>query len=241
MKGVGKYRMIKWIFFDLDGTLLPMDQDVFTRAYFKRLAAKLAPHGYEPKSLIDGIWAGTAAMVKNDGSCTNEEAFWKKFSSIFGERVLRDQPVFEEYYRVEFREVAAECGFNPKAKETVDALKKEGYRIALATNPIFPAVATESRIRWAGLEPGDFALYTTYENTGFCKPNPAYYSDLLDRLGCRAEESLMVGNDVEEDMVAASLGMQVFLLTDCLINKNNKDITGYAHGGFDDLLRFIRT
>ena len=231
--------MTKVILFDLDGTLLPMDQDAFTKAYFKRLAAKLAPYGYEPKSLIDGIWAGTAAMVKNDGSCTNEDVFWKRFAAQLGDQVLRDKPVFDEYYRVEFQQVAADCGFNPKAKETVDKLRDGGYRIALATTPIFPAAATESRIRWAGLEPADFELYTTYENTGFCKPNLAYYRELLERLDCCAEDCLMVGNDVEEDMIAATLGMPVFLLTDCLINKNNRDISGYAHGGFDELLRFI--
>lgn len=67
---------IQYILFDLDGTLLPMDQDVFVKAYFGRLAAKLAPHGYEPKALIDAIWKGTAAMIRNDGSRTNEAAFW---------------------------------------------------------------------------------------------------------------------------------------------------------------------
>ena len=65
------------ILFDLDGTLLPMDNDAFTKGYFKLLAAKLTPHGYEPKQLVDAIWAGTAAMVKNDGSQSNEDAFWK--------------------------------------------------------------------------------------------------------------------------------------------------------------------
>ena len=76
---------ITTILFDLDGTLLPMDQEAFTTGYFKLLAKKLAPYGYEPKSLVDAIWAGTAAMVKNDGSCTNEQAFWKKFAAIYGE------------------------------------------------------------------------------------------------------------------------------------------------------------
>ena len=45
------------VLFDLDGTLLPMDQEAFTTGYFKLLAKKLAPHGYEPKSLVDAIWA----------------------------------------------------------------------------------------------------------------------------------------------------------------------------------------
>ena len=116
-----------------------------------------------------------------------------------------------------------------------------GLRVALATNPIFPAVATESRIRWAGLEPEDFELYTTYENIGYCKPNPDYYREIAKRLGVQPEECLMVGNDVTEDMVAQSIGMQVFLLTDCLINKERKDISLYPRGSFLQLLDHIET
>ena len=78
------------ILFDLDGTLLPMDNDAFTKGYFRHLAAKLAPHGYEPKQLVDAIWAGTAAMVKNYGSQSNEAAFWKKFAGIYGEKVFAE-------------------------------------------------------------------------------------------------------------------------------------------------------
>lgn len=227
------------ILFDLDGTLLPMDQEVFTKAYFKRLVAKVAPLGYEPEALINGIWAGTAAMVKNDGACTNEEAFWHRFTQIFGEETLKDRPVFDEYYRIEFQQVADSCGFNPMAKSAVQQLSQKGYRVALATNPIFPAVATESRIRWAGLEPADFAYYTTYENSTYCKPNPNYYRELLGKLGCSPEECLMVGNDVKEDMVAQTIGMKVFLLTDCLINKENADISQYPQGSFAQLLEYV--
>lgn len=231
--------MLKMILFDLDGTLLPMDQEVFTKEYFKRLAAKLLPHGYQADQLVDGIWAGTAAMVKNDGTCTNEEAFWRRFVQIFGEKALADKPIFDEYYRVEFQQVAEVCGCSAEAKATIEELKKRGYRIALATNPIFPAIATESRIRWAGLEPEEFELYTTYENTCYCKPNPDYYRDLLQRLDCQAEECLMIGNDVEEDMIAESIGMKVFLLTDCMINKKERDISVFPHGGFKDLLQYL--
>ena len=47
----------------------------------------------------------------------------------------------------------------------------------------------------------------------------------------------MVGNDVAEDMIAADLGMEVFLLTDCLINKHGTNIDVYPHGDFSALLR----
>lgn len=230
---------IKTVMFDLDGTLLPMDQDEFTKAYFGLLAAKMAPHGYEPEQLISSIWAGTAAMVKNDGSCTNEEAFWKKFASIFGERVYADEPIFDEFYRNEFQGAKACCGFAPEAAKIVARLKAEGFRVLLATNPIFPAIATESRIRWAGLELEDFEFFTAYENSSHCKPNPDYYRDILETAGCRAEECLMVGNDAAEDTAAETLGVKIFLLTDCLINSKGRDISQWPHGGFKELEKYI--
>lgn len=230
---------IKTVMFDLDGTLLPMDQDQFTQYYFGLLAKKLAPYGYNAEQLISGIWAGTAAMVKNDGSCTNEEAFWKTFCAVMGERVLEDKPLFEEFYRVEFQGARASCGYAPRAAGLVARLKAAGYRVILATNPIFPAIATESRIRWAGLAPEDFELYTTYENACRCKPNPDYYRDILSSMALEASECLMVGNDATEDTAAELAGIQVFLLTDCLINKENKDLSHWPHGGFDELEKFI--
>ena len=230
---------ITTVLFDLDGTLLPMDMDTFTNGYFAMLTKKLAPRGYDPKQLVAAIWTGTGAMVKNDGSRTNEEAFWAKFAQIFGEKSLADIPLFEEFYANEFQQAKDFCGYDQWAARAVRAIKESGRRVALATNPIFPAVATESRLRWVGLEPSDFELYTTYENSRYCKPNVNYYREVLDQLGVKPEECLMVGNDVEEDMIAQTLGMRVFLITACLINKEGKDIGVYPHGDFKDLIRFV--
>ncbi len=231
--------MIKNVMFDLDGTLLPMDQDRFVKAYFKSLAIKLAPYGYDPKKLIDGIWAGTMAMVCNDGKRLNEEVFWEKFAELFGDKVYGDKDKFEDFYINEFENARVYCGFNPLARETVHKIKSMGLKVVLATNPIFPSIATKKRIGWAGLDPSDFELYTTYENMGFCKPNLDYYREILTRLNMEAEQTVMVGNDVSEDMVARELGVKVFLLTDCLINKNNEDINKYPHGNFQDLNKFL--
>lgn len=230
---------IKVILFDLDGTLLPMDQEVFVKAYFGTMAEKLAPHGYEPKTLVKAIWAGLDAMKNNDGTCLNEEAFWNAFAALLGEQVRKDIPIFDAYYRNEFQQVKKVCGFHPQAAETVRLLKEKGFRVVLATNPLFPSIATESRIRWAGLEPEDFELFTTYENAKFCKPNINYYKEILEKIGAKPEECLMVGNDVSEDMVAETIGMHVFLLTNDLINQEEKDISRYPQGDFSDLLKLL--
>ena len=231
---------IKAVLFDLDGTLLPMDQDLFVKAYFKGLASKLAPHGYDPELLIKGVWAGTEAMIRNNGEKTNEEVFWDVFAGILGEKVRQDEAYFDEYYRTDFQKVKDVCGYVPQAAKVVDFLKEKGVRVALATNPLFPSIATESRIRWAGLKPEDFEIYTTYEHCSYCKPNLEYYREILKRMELAPEDCLMVGNDVGEDMITRQLGMQVFLLTDCLINKTDEDISAYPNGDFDALMEYLK-
>lgn len=232
---------ITTVLFDLDGTLLPMDQNEFIKAYFGGLARRLAQHGYDAQKLIDAIWQGTAAMIKNNGETTNEERFWNGFEAAYGKPARQDEELFAAFYREDFDKVSASCGYTPAAREIINTVKACGLRAALATNPIFPAMATERRIAWAGLSTSDFELYTTYENSRFCKPNPDYYRDVMQTLGVSPEECLMVGNDVGEDMIAEKLGCRVFLLTDNLINPKNVDISVYPHGSYEDLLTFIKS
>jgi len=226
---------IKNILFDLDGTLLPMDQDIFVEKYTKGLAKYMMPYGYDPQLLIKGLWKGTGAMVKNDGSRSNEDVFWEVFSAVLGKDARKDIDTIEQFYLTDFQKVKNDCGFNAHAAKTVKSLKARGFKLILATNPLFPSVATYSRVRWAGLDPEDFEFITTYENSSYCKPNPDYYRELLEKTGCKPEESVMVGNDVDDDMAAESLGLKTFLLTDCLINKQNADISRWPNGGFSDL------
>jgi len=232
--------MIKNILFDLDGTLLPMDQDLFTKNYFSLLSKKLAPLGYEPKSLMNAIMLGINNMVQNNGDNTNEKVFWNTFTSIFGEKSILDKPIFEDFYKNEFQLVKQVCPKNKNAQLVIDTLKTN-FNLILATNPIFPSIATESRIKWAGLNKNNFSLVTTYENSRHCKPNLDYYKYIISQLNLKPEECLMVGNDVQEDMIAKNLGMSVYLVTDCLINRDNTDISIFPNGNLNDLLKFINS
>jgi len=231
--------MLTACFFDLDGTLLPMDQEVFVKSYLSRLAKKMTYHGYDPDTLVKAVWAGTSAMVRNDGCQTNQTVFWNVVDEIFGRDTKKDEPLFEQFYREEFQQVRMDCGCNPMASETIRKIRAMGVRTVLATNPLFPPIATQSRVRWAGLDPTDFEYITTYDNSSYCKPNPDYYREILRKLDLRPEECLMVGNDVTEDMVAETLGMRVFLLTDCLINREGADISRYPGGSFPELMAYM--
>ena len=227
------------ILFDLDGTLLPMDQDKFIKTYFGLLGRKVAAHGYDPHAVLDVMGKGTYAMIKNDGSMTNEHRFWQFYEQQAGVGELPDKALFESFYANEFQQARDACGFHPAAREIVKMLRDSGHRVVLATNPLFPKIATYHRIRWAGLSPDDFELYTTYEDYRFCKPSLGYYREILEKIGEQAENCIMVGNDVGDDMVAEDLGMRVFLLTDCLINEAGKDLSVYSRGGFHELKMYF--
>lgn len=231
---------ITTVLFDLDGTLLPMDLDAFLKAYFGLLAEHMAPYGYEKEKLLKTIWSSTGSMIQNNTGKPNAEVFWDCMAKAYGPQIRDDEPKFDEYYRLGFPKVQTSCGYDPMAAKVIAACKDKGLRIALATNPFFPATATIQRARWAGLDPADFALITTYENSHACKPNPAYYREVLEKLDVTPQQCLMVGNDVEEDMMARELGMDVFLLTPCLISRKGTDISAYPHGDFGDLLAYIQ-
>ena len=232
---------MKAVLFDLDGTLLPMDQDIFVKAYFKGLTAKMAPFGFDPEKLIKVILGGTEAMVKNNGEKTNEKAFWDFFAGVYGEEVRKYEHTFEEFYRIEFSKVKDVCGFSSESAEIVKFLKQKGLKLALATNPIFPKIATESRIGWAGLNKNDFEIITTYENCVYSKPNTKYFLSIAEKLGVAPEECLMVGNDVGDDMPAMDIGMQVFLLTENLINKTGNSVDCFPNGDYSKLKSFLET
>lgn len=230
---------IKAVFFDLDGTLLPMEQESFIKCYFKLLATKLASLGYAPETVADSVWKGVGAMIKNDGSCMNEDAFWNTLEKIYGRDCTGDKGELYLFYQTEFNKVKEVCGEQPASREVIDLVKSKGLRVVLATNPLFPAVATQARMSWVNLSPADFIYYTTYENSHYCKPNPKYYLEILEQTGLKAEECLMVGNDVSDDMITETLGMQVFLLTDCLENSKQLDTGRYPQGGFEELKKYI--
>lgn len=232
--------MIKNIFFDLDGTLLPMDNDVFAKGYLTMLAAKMAPYGYEPNTFIDAIWKATETVYKNDGTNLNEQVFWDNFAAILGNRVITDYDKFAKFYAEDFSKAKKYCGYNSEVPEIIKELKSKGYNLVLATNPVFPEVATNERIKWAGLDKNDFIFCSTHENSHYSKPNPKYYIELTEKLSLDPKESLMVGNDVFEDAIAASsVGMKTFLLTEYLINRKNIDISEFPQGDLNDLINFI--
>ena len=231
--------MINTILFDLDGTLLPFDIETFMKVYFKEITTKMAEHGVEPQKLVSALLEGTHKMILNDGEKTNEAVLWDFFENECG--LMKDElhPELVKFYLNEFTKVKEVCGYIEKAKEVIQILKAKGYKLVLATNPIFPRQATLHRIEWAGLHPDDFELVTTYENSSFCKPNVKYYEEIMSKIDRGADECLMVGNDVQEDLVVMKLGMKAYLITDHIINRTDEEIN-CDQGTFDMFFEVVK-
>lgn len=231
--------MIKTIFFDLDGTLNLMDQDTFTKEYVRSFLSYAAPFGYKPKKLLKALWKSTGAMVKNNGKRNNCEAFWATIPKYLGKDALYDKEKFNAYYDTDFDKLHAVCPDNPRAPELIKKLKNAGYRLIIASNPVFPASAHKTRLRWTGLDPDDFDYISDYENSHYCKPSPNYFAEIADKLALDPAECLMVGNNVREDMAASRVGIDTFLVTYKVINEKNEDITKFNRGDYDALISYL--
>ncbi len=231
--------MYKALLFDLDGTLLPMDLNVFVKAYFHAVTHKFA-HLLQPDKLVRDILQGTAMMVRDcDRSRTNMEVFWSYFMTEVDIPAQVMEPMFTEFYEREFTALRQATYPNPLARPMMEGLFNKGFQVAIATNPVFPEQAIRERLRWLEIDDLPYALVTTYENTHFCKPNIQYYSEVLELLGLAAGECLMIGNDVEEDLIAGNLGIKTFLVEDWLLNTKGLPVQTDYHGTFADLAVYL--
>lgn len=232
---------MKVVLFDLDGTLLSFDKVNFTKKYINCLVNYIVPFGYESKKIVDTIFAGTNSMKSNIGNKTNEEIFWEIFESVYGKKALEDKKIFEEFYNNSFDNINDEDRKNLEVVNAVKTLKDKGYKLIVASNPVFPLVAQKKRIKWAGLNPDDFDFITSYETMHFSKPSLKYYQEILEIVKAESEDCIMVGNDVTEDMIAKELGMKVFLIDGFIENKKNEDISCFPKGNFKQLLSYIES
>ena len=234
--------MINTILFDLDGTLLRMSQESFIKAYFNEISKVFVRLGMDAEVSIKSIWAGTKAMLLNDGSMLNSDRFWETFAKsmqLNEEQRSTFETAFDNFYSNEFnsvKSVAVPCDI---AQRLVPAMRAKGYTVVLATNPLFPACAVESRLNWIGLSTDDFHLVTNYSNSTFCKPNLGYYNEIFSKIGKSPQQCLMVGNNPAEDMCVGELGAETYLVTDCLENEAETDISAFQSGTLAQLEEFL--
>jgi FMN phosphatase YigB (HAD superfamily) len=198
---------------DLDDTLLDTNLEAFMPAYFQALTQHLAKHS-APSTMLRALIAGVNLMNDSeDPTRTLEEIFDADFYAQLGFSKRDLIHIFEQFYDDVFPTLAQHTRQRPEAVPLIDWATSCGCRIAIATDPLFPRKATYHRLRWAGFDPERFELVSTFEHFHFTKTHPAYYAEVLGRLGWPEGPVLMVGNDPARDLLPAHrLGLKTFFV-----------------------------
>jgi len=234
--------MIQAVLFDLDDTLLGNHVDTFVPQYFKLLGA-YAAEMLPPDLLVESLLTCTQQTIQNtDPTRTNYEVFWQAFSARTGLDTAVAEPFFNRFYQEVFPQLQAVVTLRPSARPLVQTCIDKGLKVIIATNPLFPRMAIEQRLAWAGVPVNEmhYALVTTMENMHATKPHPEYYREILQRVDCDSDEALMVGDSWRNDIVpAAAVGLCTFWIpTDNTGPPESDLLCGW--GALDDLLARIQ-
>jgi FMN phosphatase YigB (HAD superfamily) len=226
---VYKENMTLTLLFDLDETLLDTNVNAFVQSYFQKLAAHLASH-VPPETLLKYLMLGTQKMMASeDPSRTLREVFDENFYPHFDVDREAIAPAIEDFYDNVFPTIREVTKPIAGVVEFIEWAFDAGHRVVIATSPYFPRKATYHRLRWAGLPPEKypFALISTYDDFHFTKPHTAYFAEVLARVGWPDGPVLMVGNDVEQDLIPASaLGLATYHSVDVTPSANGFNATG---------------
>ncbi len=219
---------------DLDDTLLETNMRAFIPAYFQALSAHLATR-VSPELMLPALISGMQRMLENeDPARTLQEVFEADFYPRIGldrESLLE---IIEQFYDQVFPSLGAVTKRREGAVELVDWALARNYRVAIATDPLFPRKAVFHRLRWAGLDPDRFELVSSFETFHFSKSHPAYFAEILGRLGWPDGPVLMVGNDVDRDLAPAQmLGLATFHVDGAAPSHSGPGMAG--HGRLTDL------
>ncbi len=217
--------MTKALLIDLDGTILQADTEEFVKQYMKSLTFYIKDY-YHPEKFIKDIWESTEEMINNlDSNYTNKDIFSKHFLKKAGVSHSEVWPLFDKFYLEHFPKLKEHVIPTPISKDIVDIAKKQGRKVVIATNPLFPKDAIVERLRWLELEESLFDLITSYEDSHFCKPHRHYFQEILEKIETKPEDAIMIGNDMQEDMVASELGISTYLVKDYFIDRGTSKYT----------------
>ncbi len=200
------------LLFDLDGTLLDVHMPSFLETYFPCLAPRFGAENDVPsfkKELLDAV----RLMLQNKRDDRPlARIFLESFAAARGMTPESADAVFRDFHRHDFDRLRPLTRPFPEARPLLEKALSLGYELAIATNPVFMAEPIESRIRWAGLEGIPWSFISSAENMHYCKPHPEYFTEVLDHLGRKPEECVMIGNDPAKDLAAHRVGITTYYL-----------------------------
>ncbi len=205
--------MIKGVLLDLDNTLLHNPDRQWVRTFRQGWDRHFAD--------CFGINRASDALRKAIGSLNAKPESYLTNAELILDKLVYEMPLSRaeisaaliSFYVGPYHCFRANTSPMARSAELVEDLLNQGLLVAIATNPLFPEDATRARIVWAGL--GDFiselALITHSENMHFAKPDPAYFAEVIARVGVEPDECLVIGDNLTNDITPArALGMQTW-------------------------------
>lgn len=224
---------------DLDGTLLKLDPVQFIPAYLEALAKRFSDR-LPPERFAHHLLAATKITIESeDSGRTNEAVFYADFCRRLEVERAAINPLIEEFYENEFPRLRSWGTPRPHARSVLDAARRRGLKVVLATQPVFPRSAVIERLSWGGLPAASFDLITTIENMHYCKPRPEYYLEIARKIEIPPERCLMAGNDTQEDICAAKAGMGTFLVEGEVIDRGEEALPFDYRGTLAELAALI--
>ena len=199
---------LKAVLLDLDDTLVHIDTELFTRRYIDLIAAFVANRF--PTVTADqfkkSIITATRQVSRDlDPMRLNQTVISASINSTLLVPTLQLDNAMVEFFDGPYRTLSSLATPVADSRPLFDWLLAHDLIVVIATNPLFPSAATHERVRWAEFDPQHpgLALITTANNSHFTKPNIAYYSEILAKIGVDAAQALMVGDSFENDIQPA--------------------------------------
>jgi FMN phosphatase YigB (HAD superfamily) len=236
-------REIKAVLFDLDDTLLYSDvssvESGFLPHYFALLTEYARPLA-DAQTFMKALLTATEAMQRDQNlDKTNKQAFAPVFAAHLNRSWQELEPIFDRFYEELFPKLRVYTRAHPDTRDAVQLGFDRGYRVAIATNPIFPARAIEHRIAWAGIDDMPFDLVTAYENMHTSKPSPSYYDEIAALLRVSPGDCVMVGNDVQRDIEPAQAAGMVTFLADEWLTGDDSQSRPNGRGSLRDFVEWM--
>jgi FMN phosphatase YigB (HAD superfamily) len=210
--------MIKAVLLDLDNTLLHNPDNTSVPAYLALVEQHFSQRlGITNMSqpILKSMRAMTSAHALHR---SNLELATESIAMSIGKTAEEVQTAFTDFYHDSYPQLSSFAhplgDFVPLL---VEHLRDRGCALVIATNPLYPPEAVRQRLLWAGI-PDDFAAYALVTHAGnmhFTKPDPAYFAEIIARVGVEPDEALMVGDNPTNDIAPAlQAGLQAFHIVD---------------------------
>ncbi|NMA95021.1 MAG: HAD family hydrolase [Clostridiales bacterium] len=229
---------IKAVLLDMDGTLIDNDRNRFGAEYTE-LVYRRFPQEIPFDKFKEAIYISFEAMTQNNGQKTNEEVFQETFFPLINFPIPEGIKIFDHVHKYDFSSLKREDEVKPETYGVVKKIFDMRYKVVIATNPIFPLDVMYERLRWANIEKLPFDLVTSYETSTYAKPNPLYYREILDKIGEKPENCLMVG-DEHMDMVAALIGIKTMFIKSASSDLNERTPKPNYRGKLADIINILQ-